>query len=102
MSAARGPYFWLSAVCASLMAIGVVPIVSLFLALGVASALGCAVSEGGTLPCSVMGVDLGDTLPMMAMIGWLGVFTLPLGAAALAVWLVAWMWQRRRHRPREA
>jgi hypothetical protein len=96
MNAQSGPYVWLRRVSVSLMVLGVAPVVSLLLALGLAAALGCQLSEGEPLPCVVMGVDLEDTLLLMAMLGMLVVYTLPVGAGALVVWLAAWMWQRRK------
>jgi len=98
MSATRRPYFWITKVCVSLMMIGVAPVFSLFLALGLASALGCSLSEGGPLPCPVLGVDAGDALIVMAIMGMFAVYTLPVAAIAFAVWLVARMWRRRQQR----
>jgi amino acid transporter len=96
MTMQLGPSILLRRACLSLMVLGVMPIVSLLLALGLAAALGCQLSEGETLPCVVMGVDLENTLLLMAIGGMLIVYTLPVGAAALVIWLAAWMWQRRR------
>jgi hypothetical protein len=89
MSDGRGFYFWLSRICAWIVGIAALPIISLLLSLGLASAIGCGVSEGGDSPCLVMGVDFGETLLTMAMLGWLGVYSVPLGIIAAAVWLVA-------------
>ena len=42
-------------------------------------------------PCLFHGVDLGETLYDMAVVGWFALGTLPVGAIALAVLLFAWI-----------
>jgi threonine/homoserine efflux transporter RhtA len=41
--------------------------------------------------CLFHGVDLGETLYGMAVVGWFALGTLPLGAIALAVLLFGWI-----------
>jgi hypothetical protein len=94
MSTQRGPFFWFSAVCVTILVIAVVPVLSVSLTYAVASALGCSVNEGGATPCPFMGVDLGETLVTMMVLGWLGLITLPVGGVALAIWLAAWIGRR--------
>ena len=54
----------------------------------IAEAHGCVLNEGGVHPCVVNGQDWGETLLMMAMMGWLMLATLPIGAIACAIWLI--------------
>ena len=100
MSARRGAFFWLSAVCATIIVIALLPLMSLLLAGAIASSLGCSVNEGGVTPCPFWGGDLGEMLLTMLVLGWLGFATLPFGGLAVAVWLVAWLgrlwWRRSR------
>jgi hypothetical protein len=100
MSAQRGPFFWFSGVCVTILVIAMLPVISVSLTYAIASALGCSVNEGGATPCPFMGVDLGETLVTMMVLGWLGLITLPMGGVALAIWLAAWIgrriWRRGR------
>jgi hypothetical protein len=102
VSAKRGGYFWLSAFCAVIAIIGLLPVISLFGGLGLASALGCIVSEGGPLPCPFLGIDLGNMLLTMVLLGWLAAVTLPMAGSAFAVWLMAWFLRRRRRQMGQA
>ena len=98
MSAERGFFHRLSVVCAWIIGIAVLPIISVLCTYTLSSALGCGVNEGGATPCPFMGVDLGETLLTTMMFGWLGLISVPLGGVAVAVWLVAWIahrWQRQ-------
>lgn len=85
------------AVLALLACLG--PMISLFVAAGIASHYGCTLHEGFVNPCVVAGRDIGETLYTMAVMGWMMMLTLPLGAAVLAAWIlteiVAWMRARR-------
>jgi hypothetical protein len=99
MSAQRGPFFWFSAVCVTILVIALLPVISVSLTYAISSALGCSVSEGGATPCPFMGVDLGETLVTMMVLGWLGLLTLPVGGVALAIWLAAWIGRRIWRRP---
>jgi hypothetical protein len=87
-------------VCVTILVIAVLPVLSVALTYAMASALGCPVNEGGATPCPFMGVDLGETLVTMMVLGWLGLITLPVGSVALAIWLAAWIgrriWRRRQ------
>ena len=103
MIALRSPAFiWLNAMFVVIVLFAAAPLLSAFLAGGIASALGCTLNEGGVSPCLFMGTDIGETLTVMFVLGWLAFETLPLGLFALAIWLVvAGMvvlirWRRRR------
>jgi len=81
--------------------LGAAPVISVVIASGIASSLGCKLDEGDPHPCPFHGVDLGDTLYSMFVAGWFGLVTVPLGAIALVILLVAWIivtamrWQKR-------
>jgi hypothetical protein len=100
VSAQRGPFFWFSALCVTVLVIALLPVISVSLTYVIASTLGCSVNEGGATPCPFMGVDLGETLVTMMVLGWLGLLTLPVAGVAAAVWLAAWIgrliWRRRQ------
>ena len=75
------------------------PLISVFSAGAIATMNGCALDEGGMHPCVVLGLDLGGTLYAMALTGWLGLLTVPIGILALIAWalaLAAHFWKRRR------
>lgn len=59
------------------------PIVSVALAGWIAHRHGCTLHEGFANPCLIGGVDFGETLYTMGVLGWLALVTLPLGAVAL-------------------
>lgn len=63
------------------------PVVLPLLGVLVAQAAGCQMNEAGASPCLVFGVDLGGTLAFLGVVPWLGFYTLPLGAALLALWI---------------
>jgi ABC-type Fe3+ transport system permease subunit len=54
----------------------------------VAEKYGCELNEGSIHPCLVNGVDRGEDLYSLGMLGWLGIATVPLGAAAAVLYLV--------------
>lgn len=64
------------------------PLASLVVAGSIASHYGCTLHEGFANPCVIGGVDRGQTLYTMAMMGWMMLFTMPLGAALLALWVI--------------
>jgi hypothetical protein len=78
-------------------ALCLLPIVSVFLAMGLASYGGCQLDEGSVHPCVIAGVDLGETLYGMAVAGWFAIGTLPILAALALVWaaIEAWRFARR-------
>ena len=79
------------------------PLISLFIAGGIADLLGCVLPINSMAPCPILGIDVGDTLLVMAYAGYLGFFTVPAGMGLLAIWLAAacivslvWWIRRRR------
>ena len=68
-----------------------------------ASSHGCTLHEGFVNPCVVDGTDYGETLYQLGMMGWLMLFTLPLAAALICLWVVIEIGvavKRRRQRQR--
>ncbi len=62
------------------------PIVSVGLAMVIADALGCTLDEGNAHPCECLGVDIGETLCAMCVMGSLAMMiTLPTGFLALLI-----------------
>src|SRR5512147_697516 len=64
----------------------------LLVALGagtIAEANNCQLDEGSVYPCVMNGKDIGQILYELGVLGWLFLATLPLGLAALAIYLVA-------------
>ena len=49
---------------------------------------GCELNEGSIHPCMVNGVDRGEDLYAQGMLGWLGIASVPLGLAALVLYIV--------------
>jgi hypothetical protein len=52
---------------------------------------GCTLHEGFVNPCIVDGKDVGKTLYGLGMMGWFSIATVPLGALAALVLIVAWI-----------
>lgn len=65
------------------------PVLIGLLAAMITNGFGCGLDEGSAHACIIAGADRGDILYAMGMMPWLALFTLPLGAVALLVWLVA-------------
>ena len=64
----------------------------LFSAIGagmVAESAGCQLDEGSVHPCQIGGIDYGESLYFLAVLGWLSLLTLPFGAVALMIWFAA-------------
>ncbi|WP_137156977.1 hypothetical protein [Rhizobium sp. FKL33] len=55
----------------------------------IAQTAGCTLDEGSVHACLIGGVELGETLYTMFVLGWLTMMTAPLGAIAGLVWLIA-------------
>jgi hypothetical protein len=71
---------------AAIVLVAVAPFISVLISAVIAGVLGCELDEGSLHPCPFMGVDLGEMLYVMFVLGWFGLLTLPLGAVALWVW----------------
>ena len=67
--------------------VGLAPFLSVLLSIAVARLCGCALDEGGTHLCLVYGHDIGETLYVMFVLGWLQLLTWPLVAVAALGWL---------------
>ena len=67
------------------------PLASVYFTYLVADANGCTVNEASAHPCIVLGMDLGGLLYVTGVMGWFMLATLPLGGAALIVWLVIFL-----------
>jgi hypothetical protein len=61
------------------------PVWSVITASFIAEANQCALDEGSIHPCLINGSDWGDTLYTLAVLGWLGIATIPVGLLAVAV-----------------
>ena len=73
----------------------VFPIVCALIATVVSALCGCTVNEAASTPCVVFGVDIGNALHTLGVMGWLGVVTLPTGGAAFALYTILILAQRR-------
>lgn len=62
------------------------PFFSVLVAGLTATAFGCTLNEGNAHPCVVAGIDLGDTLYAMGVMGWLMLVTVPFMLLTLVVW----------------
>lgn len=70
----------LTFICAVLLGVGLLPVLSVLLATLVADAAGCPLDEGSVHTCVILGVDRGGTLSAMFLLGWLMLVSLPVGA----------------------
>ena len=86
--------YWIFLVLIILFALA--PIGSVILCSVIASAFGCKVDEGSVHPCIVNGHDYGQMLYTLGVMGWLMLATLPLGAVAFMIWLIALVLHRSR------
>ena len=65
------------------------PLIAALSAGGVAHALGCLLDEGNVHPCPFLGMDLGELLYSLGVLGWLSLVTVPTGVGLLLIWLIA-------------
>jgi hypothetical protein len=63
------------------------PVLSVLLASLIANVLGCNLNEGNVHPCKCLGIDIGELLYSMFVMGWLALVTLPTGAMAILAFL---------------
>lgn len=59
------------------------PVASVAVTNGIAALLDCRLSEGGPLPCHLLGHDISRQMYVGAATFWLALVTLPTGGAAL-------------------
>ncbi|GGF65229.1 hypothetical protein GCM10007301_26230 [Azorhizobium oxalatiphilum] len=75
------------------------PLLGVLISTEAASALGCRLNEGGTYPCLVLGMDIGDLLYTLFVLGWLMLLTAPFMLITALMWaglIVRWAWRRLR------
>jgi hypothetical protein len=59
------------------------PLLVTFIAGSTAHAFGCQVDEASDHACRILGLDLGSFLSSLAILGWLAIVTIPVGAILL-------------------
>lgn len=83
----------------TLIGLCLLPFLPVLFATSVAGLLGCELHEGGARECSILGLDIGGALYPLFMSGWFALFTLPLLAMMLLVWMLlegGSLWRRKR------
>ena len=78
------------------------PLVCVLIAAAISVIFGCTVTESSSQPCIVFGVDMGRMLHVLAVMGWLGIITLPSGLIALALYTAFVMMESRIARRKNA
>jgi hypothetical protein len=91
-------------VLAVIAGIALLPLLGLLLTGLIAAVTGCEVNEMGSIPCVVMGVDIGDLLSNMLSAGWFGLVTIPFLIMLVGLWSLveAYVWGRQRRKARRA
>jgi hypothetical protein len=84
----RFPWRRYAGLAATITLLTLAPVLSAFAAYAIANLNDCTLHEGYVNPCVIAGVDLGDALYTMGVLGWLGLMTLPVGVPALLVLVV--------------
>jgi hypothetical protein len=64
------------------------PLFGVMYAGAVAQANGCTLDEGSVHPCIVNGVDQGDSLYTLGVMGWLMMVTIPVGVLLAGAYIV--------------
>lgn len=75
-------------ILAVILGLALLPVVLTLIGSTLASANGCALDEGSVHPCIIGGVDRGELVYTLGMMGWLMLASLPLGVIAVGIWLV--------------
>jgi nitrate reductase NapE component len=101
--ARRGRFPWLGYLLAlfAILVFALWPVATVALSSWLAQANGCMLDEGNVHPCMIGGSDWGPALYTMFVLGWFMLATVPIGAFALAAWLLVivvhyLVWRRRR------
>jgi hypothetical protein len=86
-----------------ILAFTLAPIGSVVACGWIANSHGCRVDEGSVHPCIINGVDRGQLLYSLGVMGWLMLVTLPAGGFALLLWIAILIahrlrWQKRSPR----
>ena len=71
------------------LVIGLLPVISVLIAAAISSANDCVLHEGGVNPCVVWGVDLGELLYTLGVMGWFMLISIPFGSIGV---LIALFW----------
>lgn len=85
----RGAWLVMWILLAAILLFATAPVISVAIAGMIAEANGCRLHEGFANPCVIGGVDWGGTLYALGVMGWFMLATIPIGAIALAAWVVA-------------
>jgi hypothetical protein len=96
----RFPWIIYLLVLVLILAFTLAPIGSVVACSWIANAYGCKVDEGSAHPCMINGVDRGELLYALGVMGWLMLVTLPAGACAVLGWIVILVIHRSRWRNR--
>lgn len=64
---------------------GLLPLVSVLIAAAISSANNCVLHEGGVNPCIVLGVDMGETLYQLGVMGWYMFISIPFGSIGVLI-----------------
>ncbi|MCS6468918.1 hypothetical protein NX871_02925 [Burkholderia thailandensis] len=83
---------------AAILVIALFPVLSAAAAGLVADAAGCELNEAAVHPCLIGGIDFGEALYAMGVLGWLMLGSLPIGGMLLTGWVVALLVHLRRLR----
>lgn len=83
------------------------PMIPVAIAGEIAERNNCTLHEGFVNPCVVNGVDRGETLYAMGMMGWFIIATLPIGLAVLSLYVIIvagyyvfrWLKKRKQAQP---
>ncbi|MFV2003243.1 MAG: hypothetical protein ACC619_09715 [Paracoccaceae bacterium] len=89
----RGTLIWVALL---MIAIGLLPFMSVMLASAIAGNAGCL--SGAATPCPFAGTPTGALLANMMLIGWYAVLSVPVGLIGLLLLLAALL--RRRRSPK--
>lgn len=95
-TAKKFPWIIYLLVLALILVFTLAPIGSVVACGWIANAHGCRVDEGSVHPCVINGVDRGQLLYTLGMMGWFMLVTLPAGGLALLVWIVILILHRLR------
>lgn len=83
---------------AAILVIALFPVLSVAAAGIVADAAGCELNEAAAHPCLIGGVDFGEMLYAMGVLGWLMLGSLPVGGVLLMGWAIALLAHLRQWR----
>jgi hypothetical protein len=64
------------------------PVIGVAVAGSIATANGCTLNEGQAHPCIVNGVDWGETLYALGVMGWFMLVTIPVGGSVLSLYVL--------------